>query len=272
MLPLHYDPGRDTSCRGLRLVQSIGSVLTTTLSESRGGRIRTGGLKSPSLRIGPGLPRPGHSSEQPVWESNPPLRLERAVSSADRRTSHRVGRGALESPSAGLQPAAGPSQLPSCFVVPTKRPGVFVTPGLRLRARDVRGPASRPQGIEPKRARRRIGGSLRFLATQDVTPTSNEHERPRCNGRLRPAGHGTDLTARPVVFYPYRRLTPGGCSRDFEEILGLARADLPPTGSRAGVQLRGPEPRERAASSAARHPRKGSWCCCDRPGGTSHRR
>ena len=48
-----------------------------------------------------------------MWESNPPLRLERAVSSADRRTSHRVGRGALESPSAGLQPAARPSQLPT---------------------------------------------------------------------------------------------------------------------------------------------------------------
>jgi hypothetical protein len=60
-----------------------------------------------------------------VWESNPPLRLERAVSSADRRTSHRVGRGALESPSAGLQPAAGPSQLPTRFAVSTKRPGVL---------------------------------------------------------------------------------------------------------------------------------------------------
>ena len=27
MLPLHYDPGRDTSCRGMRLVQVIISVL-----------------------------------------------------------------------------------------------------------------------------------------------------------------------------------------------------------------------------------------------------
>ena len=60
-----------------------------------------------------------------MWESNPPLRLERAVSLADRRASHRVGRGALESPSAGLQPAAGPSQLPTRFAVPTKRPGVL---------------------------------------------------------------------------------------------------------------------------------------------------
>ena len=59
---------------------------------------------SRSLRISQPLPRPGHSCEQPVWESNPPLRLERAVSLADRRTGQLpgVGRGALESPSAGL--------------------------------------------------------------------------------------------------------------------------------------------------------------------------
>jgi len=55
----------------------------------------------------------------------------------------------------------------------------LITPGLRLRTRDVRGRASRPQGIELKRARRRIGGSLRFLATQDETRTPGEHERPQ---------------------------------------------------------------------------------------------
>src|SRR5271157_3011874 len=154
---------------------------------------------SRSLRISQPLPRPGHSCEQPVWESNPPLRLERAVSLADRRTGQRpgVGRGALESPSAGIQPAARPSQLPTHSAVPTKRPGVLVTPGLRLRARDVRGRASRPQGIEPERARRRIGGSLRFLATQGVTRTPGEHGRPQCKGYLRPTRLGADLTARP---------------------------------------------------------------------------
>jgi hypothetical protein len=137
-----------------------------------------------------------------VWESNPPLRLERAVSLADRRTSHfpGVGRGALESPSAGLQPAARPSQLPTRSVVPTKRPGVLVTPGLRLRTRDVRGQASRPQGIAPKRRRRRIGGSLRFLATQDVTRTPGKHGRPRCKGCLRPTRLGpTSRLARRLV-------------------------------------------------------------------------
>jgi hypothetical protein len=136
---------------------------------------------SRSLRISQALPRPGQSCEQPVWESNPPLRLERAVSCANRRTSRlpRVGRGALESPSAGLQPAARPSQLPTHSAVLTKRPGVFVTPGLRLRTSDVCGRVSRPQWIEPERARRRIGGSLRFLATQAVTWTLGEHGRPQ---------------------------------------------------------------------------------------------
>ena len=58
----------------------------------------------------------------------------------------------------------------------TKKPGVFVTPGLRLRTRNVYGRASRPQGIEPERARQRIDGSLRFLATQDGTRTPGDHE------------------------------------------------------------------------------------------------
>ena len=195
-------------------------------------RIRAAGFEpavsSPrSLRISQALPRPGHSCEQPVWESNPPLRLERAVSCADRRTSQRpgVGRGALESPSAGLQPAARPSQLPTHSAVPTKRPGVFVTPGLRLHARDVYGRASRPQRIEPERARRRIGGSLGFLATQDVRRTTGEHERPQCrgiSGRLDSGRHH----GPPVVLYPYRRVTPEGCSRDFEERIEFARAGV----------------------------------------------
>jgi len=64
-------------------------------------------------------------------------------------------------------------------VVPTKKPGVLVTPGLIFHARDVLGRVSRPQGIEPERVRRVIGGSLRFLATQDVTQTPCKHERPQ---------------------------------------------------------------------------------------------
>ena len=53
-------------------------------------------------------------------ELNPPPRLERPVSSADRRTGHDVGREALESSSAVLQTAANPSQLPA----QRKRPGI----------------------------------------------------------------------------------------------------------------------------------------------------
>ncbi len=36
MLPLHHDPGRDTSCRGMRLIQLIASVLTTILVKESG--------------------------------------------------------------------------------------------------------------------------------------------------------------------------------------------------------------------------------------------
>ena len=60
-----------------------------------------------------------------------------------------------------------------------KGPVSCVTPGLRLRAKDVRGRASRPQGIERERARRLTGGSLRFHTTQGVTRTPGEHGRPR---------------------------------------------------------------------------------------------
>ena len=199
MLPLHHDPGWDISCRGLRLIQSIASVLVTVSVRVRPAEFEPAVSSPVNLRIGQALPGPGHCCEQLVWESNPPLRLERAVSLADRRTSHfsRSGPGRLESPSAGLQPAARPSQLPTRSAIPTKRPGVFVTPGLRLRTRDVRGRALRLQGIEPERVRRRIGESLRFLATQDVARTPGKHGRPRCNWCLRPTRLGTNLTARP---------------------------------------------------------------------------
>ena len=83
-----------------------------------------------------------------------------------------------------------------------KRPGVFVTPGLRLHTRDVRGRASRPQGIGPERARRLTGGSLRFLANQDVTRTPGEHGRPRLKVCLRPTRLGAGLGGRPPPCTP----------------------------------------------------------------------
>ena len=71
------------------------------------------------LSAGAGQPASDYRiCEQLVRESNPPLRLERAESCADRRTSRMclrsvsaVGREALESSSAVLQTAATPSQL-----------------------------------------------------------------------------------------------------------------------------------------------------------------
>jgi hypothetical protein len=63
MLPLHHDPGRKTSCRCIRLVPTIASVLVTN---------------EPSFRSGPG---------------------------------------GAQIPSAGLQPAARPSLLPTRSVV-----------------------------------------------------------------------------------------------------------------------------------------------------------
>ena len=200
MLPLHHDPGRDTTCRGIRLIQVIASALAMSFVRESGRPDSNRRSQAPEAC---GLARLSHAlvilASSPCGNRTHLSALKGRYPVADRRTSQLpgVGRGALESPSAGLQPAARPSQLPTHSAVPTKRPGVFVTPGLRLHARDVCGRASRPQGIEPERARRRIGGSLRFLATQGVTRTPGEHGRPQCNGCLRPTRLGTDLTARP---------------------------------------------------------------------------
>jgi hypothetical protein len=65
----------------------------------------------------------------PVWESNPSLRLERAVSFADRRTGRfvfclrahqqrKAGREALESSIPDLQSGALPSKLPAQILLP----------------------------------------------------------------------------------------------------------------------------------------------------------
>ena len=199
MLPLHHDPGRDTSCRGIRLVQIIASVLATSSvgksgrpdSNRRSQAPRACGLArlSHALIVPPSspcgnrthlfalkgrYPRPiderANDDEWAGWRSNP--RLRRFSPPLDRLSYRPV------------------------LADPTKRPGVFVTPGPRLRARDVRGRASRPQGVERERARRLLGGSLRFLTTQDVTRTPGEHGRPRCDGCLRPT-RWTGLAARP---------------------------------------------------------------------------
>ena len=188
MLPLHHDPGRDTTCRGIRLIQVIASALATSLVRESGRPDSNRRSQAPEAC---GLARLSHAliilASSPCGNRTHLSALKgRYPEPIDERASVQEWAGGLESPSAGLQPAARPSQLPTHSAVPTKRPGVFVTPGLRLHARDVCGRASRPQGIEPERARRRIGGSLRFLATQGVTRTPGEHGRPRCNGCLRP--------------------------------------------------------------------------------------
>ena len=181
MLPLHHDPGRDTSCRGIRLIQTIASVLATSFCR----RVRAAGFEPavsspPSLRIGQAFPRPERSREQPVWESNPPLRLERAVSSADRRTGQRrgVGRVALESTSAALQAAATPSQLPAH---PTKRPGCLMTPGPGRTVEVASAGASQAQRMDGQRIRRLTGETTR---SRSLTGVTGPHGKHRDLGRL----------------------------------------------------------------------------------------
>jgi len=42
-------------------------------------------------------------------------------------------------------------------------------------------------------------------------------------------------TSRPDLLYPYRRVTPKGCSRDFAEMIEVAHGNLPSQRTREGV-------------------------------------
>jgi hypothetical protein len=77
-----------------------------------------------------------------------------------------VGRGALESPSAGLQPAARPSQLPAH---PTKRPGCLVTPGPGRTVEVASAGASQAQRMDGQRIRRLTGETTLSRAIFEVT-------------------------------------------------------------------------------------------------------
>ena len=180
MLPLHHDPGRDASCRGIRLSLTIVSVLVTASvresgrpdSNRRSQAPRACGLArlSHALSVPPSSPC-GNRTHLSALKGRYPRPIdERAVEWAGGRSNPR------------LPGFNRPLDRLSYRPVPRaqrKRPGVFVTPGLRLRARDVRGRASRPQGIERARTRRLLSGSLRFVTTQDVTRTTSKHGRPR---------------------------------------------------------------------------------------------
>jgi hypothetical protein len=186
MLPLHHDPGRDTSSRGMRLIQVIIRVLFGSSFRESG---RTDSNRRSHAPGACGLARLSHALIVP--ESSP-CGNRTHVSALKGRYPRPIDERAVEWAGGRSNPRLPGFNRPldrlSYRPVPQsqrKGPVFWVTPGLRLRARDVLGRASRPQGIEPQRAHRRIGGSLRFLATQDGTRTPGEHGRPQCMGYLR---------------------------------------------------------------------------------------
>jgi hypothetical protein len=71
-----------------------------------------------------------------------------------------------------------------------------------------------------------------------VTQPPGEHGRPRCNGCLGPTRRAAELTARTVVFHPYRRGSPGGCSRDSRGLLALAGSSFGDLAPSQGARLR----------------------------------
>ena len=185
MLPLHHDPGGDISCRGMRLIQVIAHVLDTTFVRESGRPDSNRRSQAPRAC---GLARLSHAL---VADASSSCGSRTHLSALKGRDPEPIDERAIFPQWAGgrsnprLPGFNRPLDRLSYRPVPRyqrKRPGVVVTPGLRLHARDVRGRASRPQGVERARARRRIDESLRFLPTQGWTQTLGEHDDLSASG------------------------------------------------------------------------------------------
>ena len=180
MLPLHHDPGRDTPCRGLRLVQLIISVPDGSSFRESGRPDSNRRSQAPGAC---GLARLSHALNVPA---SSPCGNRTHLSALKGRYPRPIDERAIEWAGGRSNPRLPGFNRPldrlSYQPIPRsqrKGPVFCVTPGPRLRTRDVDGRASRPQGIEQERARRLTGGSLRFHTTQGVTRTPGEHGRPR---------------------------------------------------------------------------------------------
>jgi hypothetical protein len=130
----------------------------------------------PSLRIGQAFPRPdrsrdpsGNRTHLSAWKGRDPRPI-------DERANFREWVGGRSNPRLpGFNRPLYRLSYRPIGRSQRKGPVSCVTPGPRLHLRDVRGRASRPQGIERERARRMIGEALRFPTTPDVDRAPGEH-------------------------------------------------------------------------------------------------
>ena len=181
MLPLHHDPGRDTSCRGMRL--SPDHRLGPRYDFCRESGRPDSNRRSQAPRAC-GLARLSHAlivpASSPCGNRTHLSALKgRYPRPIDERASfRRVGRVALESTSAALQAAARPSQLPAH---PTKRPGCLVTPGPGRTVEVASAGASQAQRMDGQRIRRLTGETTRSRSLTEVTGPPGKH---RDLGRL----------------------------------------------------------------------------------------
>ena len=215
MLPLHHDPGRDTSCRGMRLVQVIIRVLIGTYFRESGRPDSNRRSQAPGAC---GLARLSHALIVPA---SSPCGNRTHLSALKGRYPRPIDERAIEWAGGRSNPRLPGFNRPldrlsyrPVLLSQQKGPSVLRHTGPETPREGVRGRASRPQGIERARTRRLLGGSLRFVTTKDVTRTTGEHGRPRCERCLGPNRLGAGLGAWPVVLYSFRRRTPRGCSRD----------------------------------------------------------
>ena len=213
-------PRTGTSCRGIRLSQTIVSVLATT-SVGESGRPDSN-RRSQAPRAC-GLARLSHALSVPASSPCGNRTLLSALKGryprTDRRTGHpsRVGRVALESTSAAFQAAATPSQLPAH---PTKRPGCRMTPGPGRTVEVASAGASQAQRMDGQRIRRLTGETTRSRSLTGVTGPPGKHRDLGRLGASSPLRRGRSPGPSPRLACHCRRRSRRRCSRRFETYSG----------------------------------------------------
>src|SRR5208282_477903 len=225
MLPLHHDPGRDTTCRGSRLIQTIASALALSFVRESGRPDSNRRSQAPEAC---GLARLSHALVIP------------ASSPCGNRTHLSALKGRYPWPideRASVQEWAGGRSNPRLpgFNRPQDRLSYRPIPLSNEKARCLRhiGPETSHEGclwpgVTSARDRVRAGSPTdRRIASLLGNPGCDADSRQTWATSVQGVSQADSTRGRPhgppVVLYPYRRVTPGGCSRDFEEMIGLVR-------------------------------------------------
>ena len=228
MLPLHHDPGRDTSCRGMRLIQAIASVLVTTSvresgrpdSNRRSQAPRACGLARLShALIVPASSPCGNRTHLSALKGRYPRPIDERANSpewAGGRSNPRLPGFNRPLDRLSYRPVPRPQR---------KGPVSCVTPGPRLRE------GCPWPGVTSARDRARAGSPTdRRIASLLYNPGCDADSGRTWTTSVRSMSQADSTRGRPcgpaAVVVPLQTRPPRGCSRDPDGLLRLARAGL----------------------------------------------